>query len=453
MKTSILVVDDESAFLDSVARILRLEGYGDITLVSNPTEVEGLLEDHAFDAAFLDITMPEMDGLDVLKVIKEHSPATECVMVTANESVPLVIKAVKTGAYDYLVKPITPDQLMHALDRALEHKRLIESLLLRSSRAVKRALDNPDAFGAIVTGDPRMLRLLHEAELHAASNIPILVTGETGVGKELLVQAIHQASRRVAGPFVPVNMLALSPTLFESEFFGHVKGAFTGADRAKVGYLGKAVGGTLFLDEIGDLSLEIQGKLLRILQEGEYSPVGDTRTIRADVRIVAATNQDLEKLVQQRTFRKDLFYRLQFAHLRIPPLRDRGDDLALLAERFVCESAGGAASITGDSWETLRCHGWPGNVRELRGVLEAATNLAAGGDIEPAHLKLPRARTRAAVTGKRTAVGELEPLKAVERRHIVSVYEAVGRNKSQAARVLDIGLQTMHRKLKAYGVK
>jgi two-component system response regulator AtoC len=405
-----------------------------------------MLEERSFDAAFLDITMPQMDGLDLLKAIKERSPETECIMVTANESVPLVIRAVKTGAYDYLVKPITPDQLAHALNRALERKRLIDSLRLRSSRATTRALDHPDAFDEIVTGNRRMLALLHEAELHATSDIPILVTGETGVGKELLAQAIHGASRRAAGPFVPVNMLALSPTLFESEFFGHVKGAFTGADREKEGYLGKAAGGTLFLDEIGDLSLEIQGKLLRILQEGEYSRVGDTKPIRSDVRFVTATNQDLEKQVQQRKFRKDLFYRLQFAHLQIPPLRDRTDDLTLLADHFLSERA---ASIAEESWESLKVHGWPGNVRELKGVLEAARNLAAGGDIQPAHLKLPRVKAR----GKSAPVGKLEPLADVERRHIVAVYEAVGNNKSQAARVLSIGLQTLHRRLKAYGVK
>ena len=453
MKTSILVVDDETAFLESVVRVLRLEGYEDVVAVSDPTRVEGMLEDRNFDAAFLDITMPGLDGLDLLEVIKKHSPGTECVMVTANDSVPMVIRAVRRGAYDYLVKPISPDQLIHALDRALERKRLIESLLLRSSRAVKRALDNPKAFSEIVTSNREMLRLLHEAELHAASNIPMLVTGETGAGKELFARAIHKASRRAGGPFVPVNMLALSPTLFESEFFGHVQGAFTGADKNKVGYLGKAGGGTLFLDEIGDLSMEIQGKLLRILQENEYSPVGDTKTIRLDVRFVAATNQDLDKLVQQRKFRKDLFYRLQFAHLEIPPLRDRIDDLTLLADHFLPESAGGAASITDEAFEGLKAHGWPGNVRELKGVLEAARNLAAGKAIKPSHLKLPRTAARSKAVGKQTRVGEMEPLKDVERRHIISVYEAVGKNKSQTARVLAIGLQTLHRKLKAYGVK
>jgi DNA-binding NtrC family response regulator len=450
MKTSILVVDDETAFLDSVVRVLRLEGYEQVTAVSDPTQVEAMLADHSFDAAFLDITMPEMDGLEVLAVLKEHSPETECVMVTANESVPLVIQAVKAGAYDYLVKPITPDQLLHALDRALERKRLMESLLLRSCRAVKRTLDDPAAFGEIVTGDRSMLQLLREAELHAGSNIPVLVTGETGVGKELFARAVHRASRRADDPFVPVNMLALSPTLFESEFFGHVKGAFTGADRRKQGYLGKASGGTLFLDEIGDLSLEIQGKLLRILQEGEFTPVGDTRATASDVRFVAATNQDLHKLVEQRKFRKDLFYRLRFAHLHIPPLRDRSSDITLLADHFMAD---GGASITDASWDSLQAHGWPGNVRELKGVLEAATNLAAGGDVKPEHLKLPRVKGRAKAVGESTAVGELEPLKDVERRHILAVYEAVDGNKSQAARVLEIGLQTMHRKLKAYGVK
>jgi DNA-binding NtrC family response regulator len=453
MKTSILIVDDETTFLESVARMLRLEGYEDVTPVSNPMEVEGLLRQRSFDVAFLDITMPQMDGLELLRLIKEQAPATECVMITANDSIPLVISAVRTGAYDYLVKPIVPDQLTHALDRALERKRLVESLMLRSSRAVNRTLDNPKAFAEIVTGDKHMLSLLHEAELHAASEIPILVTGETGVGKELMARAIHISSRRASGPFVPVNMLSLSPTLFESEFFGHIKGAFTGADQDKLGYLARSAGGTLFLDEIGDLSLEIQGKLLRILQEGEYSPVGDTRTVRSDVRFVAATNQDLEKLVHQRKFRKDLFYRLQFAHLLIPPLRDRGDDVTLLAEKFLSGTSGGAAALVDESWDSLASHGWPGNVRELKGVLEAAANLAAGGDIRPTHLKLPRAHKLKPKGTMRTTPFELEPLKDVERRHIIAVYEAIGNNKSQAARVLDIGLQTLHRKLKAYGVK
>ena len=454
MTTRILIVDDERTFLNSVSRLLRLNGYTDVVTVENPVEVPDLLQTQSFDVAFLDITMPQLDGLELLEIIKEQSPRTECIMITANESIPSVIRAIKLGAYDYLLKPIKPDQLTHSLDRALERRRLYDVLLLHASDAADQTLDNPDAFAAVKTCDERMLRLLREAELHAKSDIPVLVTGETGVGKELMAQALGKASRRANGPFVAVNMLALSPTLFESEFFGHAKGSFTGAINDKVGYLGQAKGGTLFLDEIGDLSLEIQGKLLRILQEGEFTPVGKTRAERADVRFIAATNENLEKLVQQRKFRKDLYYRLRFANLHIPPLRERKDDIRLLAAHFLKRTGLSGASLTEKAESALVAHDWPGNVRELKGVLEAAANLAAGGKIQTEHLNLPR-RTDIPATLSSTAtvqVGALEPLSEVERRHILAVYQAVGNNKSQCARVLGIGLQTLHRKLHAYNV-
>jgi len=452
MGASILVVDDEQDFLDSVVRGLRTEGYEDVTSISRSVDVPALIEQRAFDCALLDISMPELDGVELLKTIKERSPQTECIMVTAHESIPLVIKAIRLGAYDYLVKPITPEQLTHAVDRALERRRLLETLLLRSDEAHGRALERPEAFEDFVTADRRTIRLLREAELHAVSQIPVLISGETGVGKEVLARAIHRASRRSDGPFVPVNMLAVAPTLFESEFFGHARGAFTGADRDRPGYLARARAGTLFLDEIGDLSLEIQGKLLRVLQEGEYVPVGKARPEQADVRIVAATNQDLARLVSLRKFRKDLFYRLQFAHLQLPPLRRRRDDIPLLAQRLLGASA---ATVSEQAELALFGHDWPGNVRELKGVLEAAANLARGGVIEPQHLRLSGSGRSAPVraTGKKVELGQLEPLAEVERRHILAVYEEVGRNKSQAARVLEIGLQTLHRKLKAYGAK
>jgi two-component system response regulator AtoC len=452
MTTSILIVDDEQAFLESVTRMLRLEGYEDLTPLTDPRQALPLLEERNFDVAFLDITMPGMDGLELLQIIKERSPQTECVMITANESIPLVIKAVRRGAYDYLLKPLLPEQLIQSLERALERRRLLEAARLRAQGARRRALRQPEAFAEIVTGDREMLRLLHEAELHAASEIPVLITGETGVGKELLARAVHHASRRASGPFVAVNMLSLSPTLFESEFFGHVKGAFTGADRDKAGYMAQANGGALFLDEIGDLSLEIQGKLLRILQEGEFTPVGRTRPEPANVRFIAATNQDLEKLVQQKRFRKDLYYRLQFAVLPIPPLRDRPDDVLLLAAHFL-GAAGKRLKIEDEAHEALLEHVWPGNVRELKGVIEAAANLAERGVIEAGMLRLPVRSSRETATAPATKTGALEPLADVERRHILAVYDALGGNKSQTARVLDIGLQTLHRKLKEYGVR
>jgi DNA-binding NtrC family response regulator len=453
MAIAILVVDDEQDFLESVARGLRLEGFPDVTVVSRSADVPALLDQRQFDCALLDVTMPELDGVELLAIIKEKSPATECIMVTAQESVPTVVRAMRLGAYDYLLKPTTPEELSRTLDRALERRRLLEALRLRGSDG-HEALEQPEAFQDFVTADPATLRLLREAELHAASRIPILITGETGVGKEVLARAVHKASRCAGGPFLAVNMLAVTPTLFESEFFGHAKGAFTGADRDKPGYLARAKNGTLFLDEIGDLSLDMQGKLLRILQEGEYVPVGKTRPERADVRIVAATNQDLGKLVATRRFRKDLLYRLQFAHLQLPPLRRRREDIPLLAERMLAASAHPGATLSERAEVALLGHDWPGNVRELKGVLEAAANLAQGGAIEPAHLRLGGGGAAPVeAVGKGAETGGLEALAEVERRHILAVYDAVGRNKSQAARVLEIGLQTLHRKLQAYEVK
>jgi len=454
MATAILVVDDEQDFLDSVARGLRLEGYKDVTAVARSTDVPALLEEKRFDCALLDMTMPDLDGIQLLQIIKEKSPRTECIMVTAQDSVPLVVRAMRLGAYDYLLKPTTPEDLSLALERALERQRLLEAMVLRGSDAQEHALEQPEAFRDFITADPLTLRLLREAELHAGSRIPVLITGETGAGKEVLARAIHKASRCAAGPFVAINMLAVAPTLFEAEFFGHAKGAFTGADRDRPGYLARAKNGTLFLDEIGDLALETQGKLLRILQEGEYVPVGKTRPERADVRIVAATNQDLSKLVAARRFRKDLFYRLQFAHLKLPPLRQRREDIPLLAQHLLAASAHPGATLSERAELALLGHDWPGNVRELQGALEAAANLAAGGTIEPQHLRLGGgAKAPLEVRGTGAETGRLEPLAEIERRHILAVYDAVGHNKSQAARVLEIGLQTLHRKLQAYDVK
>ncbi len=455
MSPAILLVDDEPDFLESLVRMLHIEGYNDLTPLTDPREVEPWLARKTFDLALLDVTMPHLDGLTLLALLKERSPQTECVMVTANESIPLVIKAIKRGAYDYLLKPLIPETLLHAIERALEHQRLMESLILRSTGSPIQSLHNPEVFQGIDTGNPQMIRLLREAELHAPSAIPVLLTGETGVGKELLARAIHRAGRRANGPFVAVNMLALSPTLFESEFFGHIKGAFTGADRDHAGYLAQAKKGTLFLDEIGDLSMEIQGKLLRLLQEGEYVPVGSTKTETAAVRFIAATNQDLEKRLQQGHFRKDLYYRLQFAHLHIPPLRERLDDIPILSAKFIAGTEHADRQLSPEALELLLAHDWPGNVRELKAVLESAVNLAETGTIHPRHLRLPirTSKKEALVSIAPTTTGALEKLADVERRHILAVYEALETNKTHTARILDIGLQTLHRKLKEYGVK
>ncbi|MCC6995876.1 MAG: sigma-54-dependent Fis family transcriptional regulator [Deltaproteobacteria bacterium] len=461
---AILIVDDEVTFLDSARRKLRMAGYDAVTTEADPLAALARLDGHSFDVAFLDITMPGMSGLELLERLLERSPATRCVMVTALDNIDSVMRATRLGAFDYLVKPLRPEQLVDALERALSHKRMVDLLELRQRELAGSRLEDPAAFAAILTADERLLRQLHEAELHARSRVPVLITGETGVGKELMAQAIHKASPRRKGPFVPVNMLSLSAALFESEFFGHKRGAFTGAITDKEGYLDRARGGTLFLDEIGDLPMELQGKLLRILQEGEYCPVGDTRPRQADVRFIAATHQDLERP----SFRKDLYYRLRFAHIAIPALRERRDDIRLLAARFVEGSARPDARLSEEALEALVGHDWPGNVRELKGVVEAAANLAERGEIVARHLNIPlrrpaRAETAGAAAGAAagvsagTSVGDADadallPLAEVERRHILRVYDASGHNKTQTARLLGISAQTLHRKLAAYRV-
>jgi two-component system response regulator AtoC len=446
MNPSVLIVDDEVTFLDSARRKLRMAGYDDVTTEADPAAALARLEGRAFDVAFLDVTMPGMSGLELLGRILERSPATRCVMVTAVDGIDSVMRATRIGAFDYLVKPLRPEQLVDALERALSYKRMVDLLDLRQKELAEERLEEPEAFAEILSADDRVLRLLHEAELHARSKVPVLITGETGVGKELMAHSIHRASPRRRGPFVPVNMLSLSSSLFESEFFGHRKGSFTGAIGDKEGYLDHARGGTLFLDEIGDLPLELQGKLLRILQEGEYCPVGDTRPRQADVRFIAATHQDLETA----SFRRDLYYRLRFAHIAIPPLRARRDDIRLLAARFVEGSARPDARLSEEALEALVAHDWPGNVRELKGVIEAAANLAERGEILARHLNIPQpARKR---PGGEDA-GPLLPLAEVERRHILRVYKATGNNKTQTAKVLGISSQTLHRKLAAYRVQ
>ena len=444
----ILLVDDEEFFLNILGQSLRSLGYEDLVALTDPSRVAGCLAAQEFDLALLDVGMPGIDGLELVELLGRQSPRTQCIMITADEQIPTVIKAIKLGAYDYLLKPVDIKQLGHAVAHALEHKRMVDMLLLRQD--ARYGLDNPEVFANIITVDEAMQRLLREAELHARSDIPVLLTGETGTGKELMARSIHQASPRSKANFVAVNMLAISPSLFESEFFGHAKGAFTGAVSEKEGFLFQARGGTLFLDEIGDLALEIQGKLLRILQEGEYIPVGKTRAKKADVRFIAATNQDLEDLVEQGRFRKDLYYRLRFAWIDLPPLRERKGDIPLLADKFLKESMWSQAELSSQAQNLLLAHAWPGNIRELKAVVQAAANLAESGTISPGHLNLPATVHAAAAF---PSLDGCEPLAEVERRHILAAYEQSGRNKTQTARQLGISLATLQRKLKAFGAK
>ncbi len=454
MTASILLVDTETDFLESIEFFLMKEGFTDLTLVSDPRQAMNRFKEKEFDLALLDISMPGMNGLELLERIKREQPYTECLVMTADERVPTIVTAMRLGAHDYLVKPIPPHRMIHAIHRVLEHQRLFRTVRVQKTSEPDESPLAPIVFKDFSTIDRATGHLLREAELHAPSDILILITGETGVGKEVMARSIHKASTRAARPFVAVNMLSLSSGLFESEFFGHAKGAFTGADYEKEGFLSRAKGGTLFLDEIGDLPLDIQGKLLRLLQEGEYVKVGRNHPVRADVRFVAATNRNLKKAVKDGSFRKDLFYRLQFAHLHIPPLRKRMEDVPYLAARFLKETQPAGKTFSEAALSRLQEYDFPGNIRELRGLVEAAANLAQGGDILPEHLRLPKSTQSvpSAASGAAKQPGTILPLAVVERHHILQVYEALERNKTATAKALKIGLRTLHRKLDRYGV-
>ncbi|MHC1744470.1 MAG: sigma-54-dependent transcriptional regulator [Syntrophobacteraceae bacterium] len=455
MNCPILVVDDEKDFLESVKRGLVISGYKNLSLVSDPLEAARLVENGAyFDIALLDITMSGMSGLELLERIKSISPSTECIMVTAINEVGVAVQCMQKGALDYLVKPVLHEELVLRIRRAMERKRLIDILELKRSPALP-ALNNPEAFEDICTQSVSVQKTLKEAELHAMSDLPVLITGESGTGKELLARAIHRASPRARLPFVAINMASMSETLFEAEFFGHTKGAFTGAVGERSGYLESAHKGTLFLDEIGNLPLNLQAKMLRVLQEGEVMKIGSSKPTKIDVRFVAATNQDLERLMAKGQFRKDLFYRLRGAWLQLPPLRDRPEDVPFLVRRFIDEIEPGRRpkAIDPEVLSFLGSYSYPGNIRELRSIIDAAANLAQGGAISlsvlPDHLKKLGAKQETAVRSRSEASVSLAE---AEKSCILATYERTGRNKAQTAKQLQIGLNTLRRKLESYGI-
>ena len=454
MDNSILVIDDEHDFLDSVRRGLITSGIRNVRTEEDPRKAAAAFEDgEEFDIALIDITMPEMDGVELLEIIRSSSPNTECIMVTAVDEARVAIDCLKKGAYDYLVKPISKEHLVSTISRALERRRLIEILDLRKRKTLPR-LSNEEAFRPIVTRTAEMARILKEAELHAASDIPILITGETGTGKELLAKAIHAASLRSAKTFTPVNMESLNLQLFESQFFGHIKGAFTGAARDRAGYLETTHRGTLFLDEIGNLPFELQGKLLRVLQDGEFIKIGTSAPRKVDIRFIAATNSDLERMMAQNRFRKDLYYRLKGGWLNLPPLRERRQDIPLLMERFLKEYGGlQGTSIEEDAMFLLMNYDYPGNIRELKSIVHSVVNIAQGRPIAskylPENLRKKMPKSKATDPSTADAIPSLEQ---IEKNHILSVYEKTGRNKSQTARILGIGLNTLRRKMESYGV-
>ena len=383
-KAKILVVDDEEIVLKSCRKILEGGGH-EVTTALSGQEALDLLEKEPIDIVFTDIKMPGMDGMEVLEKIKGKYPDVLVIIITGYSTVQSAVQAMKLGAFDYIPKPFTPDEVLVVVDKALEKKSLIyENIYLRKELEAKYGFDN-------ITGNsPKMQEVYKLIRKVAPTDSTVLIRGESGTGKELIARAIHFNSPRKQKPFVPVDCGVLASELLESELFGHVKGSFTGAIVTKPGLFEIADGGSIFLDEIGDINPNFQSKLLRVIQEREFTPVGGVKPKKVDLRFIIATNKDLEKLVEEKQFREDLFYRLNVVSFTIPPLREKKDDIPLLAYHFLRKYAKemkkNIKSISVDAMNMLIAYGWPGNVRQLENVVERAIVMAEGDTITTEHL-------------------------------------------------------------------
>ena len=457
MEQKIIVIDDELDFLDSIKRGLKGVGFRSVHYENDSVAAGQKIESEQppFDIALIDITMPNVSGIQLLDLIKSASPYTECIMLTALNDAKTAIRCLKKGAYDYMVKPVTRDDLVATINRALERLKLIKLVEVNKNRQIDKNNLNP-AFEPIITKSLDVLRVLKEAELHAQSDIPVLITGESGTGKDLLAQAIHRISHRSQQTYMPVNMASINSGLFEAEFLGHTKGAFTGATGDRVGYLEKADRGTLFLDEIGSTPLDFQGKLLRILQEGEYYKLGSSQAKKAQIRFISATNMDLDSMMAKGEFRKDFYYRIKGAWLHLPPLKTRIEDLITLIHHFLEEFTDPPFEdrVDEDALSILTAYDFPGNIRELKSIVQYAVNLAQNRKITPdclpKHLLKKKPARQSAQLKKQFQFTSLE---AMEKEHIIETYQQTRQNKVQTARYLGIGLNTLRRKLKSYGVQ
>lgn len=443
----ILVVDDEMKLPTLFKTVLEKEGYRVESAVSGPEALERL-ETEWFDLVISDLRMPDMDGLEFIKKAKALSPTIPCILLTAYGTIESAVAAMKEGAYDYLTKPIHNEELKLVVKRALQLHRL--------SREVERLQSQLeiDIDSQHTVGQSRPMRAIFRLiKLVARSNATILIQGESGTGKELIARAIHQHSPRRHEPLVAIECGTLTETLLESELFGHVRGAFTGAITTKKGLFEEAHGGTLLLDEIGETAPAFQLKLLRVLQEGEIRPVGSSKSIRVDVRVIAATNKELRKEVERRTFREDLYYRLAVVPIVVPPLRERKDDIPLLVHHFIKKYCGQNGfepkQLSVNALKLLHDFTWPGNVRELEHVIERAVLMSPGAEINPQALfafeKAPRDEPAIPLHQAKKEAAE-----TVEREKIKEALQKTRGKRSPAARLLGISRAALYQKLKHY---
>ncbi len=441
---TLLVADDDPGLRESLERTLTREGYT-VALASDGRAALERLQSGGVDLVVTDLKMPGLTGLELLRAAKAIAPDVDVILLTAFGTVEEAVKAMKDGAYDFLTKPFRREQLLKLIDKALERRDLISK-----NRALQQRLDDLLRQGAIVGTSPAFRRMMTLVEQVADSSATVLIQGESGAGKESVVRAIHERSPRRSGPFVAVNCAALPETLLESELFGYEKGAFTGAAGRKEGRFELADGGTLFLDEVADLSTVTQPKILRVLQEGEFERLGGTRTIRVDVRIVAATNQDLAQMVKEKRFREDLYYRLNVITITVPPLRERREDISVLAQHFLrvyaAKNNRRLEGLTDDAVRRLEAYAWPGNVRELENVIERGVVLARGARVDVTDLPPEIAGATPLPEGVLTVrIGT--PLAEIEARLLDATLRATKGNKTLTAKLLGIDPRTVSRKL------
>lgn len=446
----LLIADDEEEFRYMLKTYLTKEGF-DMTETSNGVEALNALQSKAFDVALLDIKMPKVDGIDVLKYIKENLPDTDVVMLTGVGTVKIAVECMKLGAFDYLTKPYSMDELIHTIDMVLKTRELRrENLLIKAE--LSRIVGTSDIIGR----SPSLKRVLDISLKVAPSDSTILIQGASGTGKELIANFIFKNSERPEKPFVALNCASIPDTLIESELFGHEKGAFTDARTSKLGLVEIADGGTLFLDEVGDISPLIQPKLLRFVQSGEFRRVGGNMALKADVRIISATNKDLVEEVKQGRFREDLLYRLNVITIEMPPLKDRKDDIPILVEWFLSHKVKSKTrkQINPKALELLLKYDWPGNIRELENVIERAAILSKEDMIQPYDISLPlKVSPYLSEFKGESIIGSHVPMKEVEKQHIEGLLKSLEGNKVEASKILGISLKTLYTKIQQYQIK
>jgi two-component system, NtrC family, response regulator AtoC len=442
----LLIADDDTNLRRVVRTELVAEGF-EVTEAGSGAEAIGLLERHTYDVLLLDLNMPPPSGLEVLEWVKKEELPTEVLILTANATIPSAVEAMRLGAYDYLTKPFKFEELALVILKAEEKRTLVQENLRMKTR-----LKRQEEFSDIITETPSMLHLLETVRKVAVSDVPVHICGESGTGKELIAHAIHASSHRAGQAFVALNCAAITETMFESELFGHEKGAFTGAMAQKPGLLELASGGTLFIDEIGEMPQPIQVKLLRVLETGVFYRVGGVREIRVDFRIVSASNRDLVKASEEGTFRKDLYWRIGGITLKVPPLRERPDDLTPLIRHFVKRNPQfRGKTVSTSSLELLKRYAWPGNVRELFHVIHRAFLLSHRDRLDPEDFQ--GLEPAPAAPGSAVPAPVSRSLEDVEKNHILAVLEETDGQRGKAAEILGIDPKTLYRKLQAYGIK